>query len=116
MTQTNRKRKACIECNREFPGKPFRGRCRACFKKVVTAVGGLPGVGIAHTASKERARQGRRPADPTHFEPGSDGKKEIMRLRAGRGESCFHPDDATGGKASEDRHEWHHTEFDDDDG
>lgn len=114
MTTPNRRKRACVDCGADFTGKAFRGRCRACFKKVVMADGGLPAVGIDTANRVERAKRGRPPTDPTHFEPGSDGKKEVMRLRAGRGECLFHPDDAKGGDAT-DLNRWHSTDGDDDD-
>lgn len=108
----NRYRKVCIDCEQEFAGPAYRGRCHACFKKVVTADGGLPAVGVSKTRARDRDKYGRKPSEPTRFEPGSDGKKEIMRLRAGRGESCFHPDDANGGESDDRRH--FPEEYDDD--
>lgn len=37
---------------------------------------------------------GRRPLNPTAAWPGSAAKIAVMRRRASRGESLFHPDDA----------------------
>ena len=101
----------CIQCGQPVRGDTLRGRCPSCYRTWL--LGGNTAVPVPQLRD-EKLSQGRRPAASTQFEPGTDGKKEVMRLRAGRGESCFHPEDAKGGDASEYRNT-HRTETDDDD-
>ena len=96
----------CGNCDGPITGLSWRGMCQRCYRAWLLA--GNRATPLAQL-SKSRQSQGRRPAESTPFEPGTDGKKEVMRLRAGRGESCFHPDDAKGG----DNHK--HAGCDDDD-
>jgi len=83
----------CKHCDREFvPGsvarKP-RGLCTRCYKRpeVVAKYPPLPGSYYGVTVEGD----GRSPKVPTHHLPGTPGKIEVMRQRAERGETLFHP-------------------------
>ncbi|MCS7166236.1 MAG: hypothetical protein RMI91_01820 [Gemmatales bacterium] len=54
-------------------------------------------VRVSGQESRKRSvgRLGRLPAVPTAALPGTPGKIEVMAQRAARGESLFHPQDAT---------------------
>ena len=85
-------------------------RCRHCTRRKATRARGLcytcsidPAIRAQHphSGSKTARRgighdaKGRQPATPTDAPPGSEEKLAVMIDRAARGESCFHPDDAT---------------------
>ena len=85
--------KTCPQCRQTYTGVAVRGVCWACFKdpnrRPAPSIDGKP----ANRSGVER-RQGRLPADPTPFLPGTPEKVRVMEWRASRRESCFHPDDA----------------------
>jgi hypothetical protein len=92
----------------------IRGVCFACFRNPATRPPEpTPPPPKSCQLAKEPARQGRLPAHPTPFLPGTEAKMAVMRDRANRKESCFHPDDAMPDDGS--RNTVHHTETDDDD-
>lgn len=70
-------------CSRRPWGK-HRGLCKPCYLAIKDEMGWgyLP-------EPLHPARQ------PTHHEPGSPAKVEVMRQRAARREEIFHPGDAT---------------------
>ena len=91
MTKKHRPNKTCKDCQSRDCNKLYGGRCKSCFKKAMESNREIP---LKNKSRRPSREQGRTPANPTFFQPGSDGKKEIMRLRVSRGESCFHPDDS----------------------
>lgn len=86
--------KACPQCRQPMAGIAVRGVCWACFRdparRPPPSFDGEP-----NRRSGGVRRQGRTPAHPTPFYPGTPEKVAVMEWRASRGESCFHPDDAT---------------------
>lgn len=85
--------KKCPQCQQPIAGIAVRGVCWPCFKDPERRPPPSIDGNTARRAAEVR-RQGRVPADPTPFYPGTEAKMRVMEWRASRGESCFHPDDA----------------------
>lgn len=102
MPRRKKPKLTCSLCRSGIDRHSFGGLCWACFKvpenRTACQLARPP-----KPAAKERARKGRPPAHPTPHEPGTALKVEVMRMRAARGESLFHADDARRGDGGEPR-------------
>lgn len=85
-------RQVCRHCIRNKVTRP-RGLCWTCYY--------TPGVKELHPSTSKFASRGngnantkRMPTEPTSALPATPEKLEVMRRRAERGESLFHPLDA----------------------
>lgn len=90
----------------------IRGACLDCFRNPATRPPEPDPPKVCRSA-KTPLRQGRLPAHPTPFLPGTAAKMAVMRDRASRKESCFHPDDAMPDDGTRNRHTSTETEHDD---
>jgi hypothetical protein len=89
-------RKLCRHC-RSKPVTRSRGLCSTCYHR--------PAVSALYPSTHPKGMRGNGaglmgagrplPAEPTAEPPGTPGKVSVLESRASRGESLFHPEDAT---------------------
>lgn len=98
---------ACRHCKDQdrVANRP-RGLCWTCYytpgvKELYEPIG-EKGVYGAYGSATPMNHRGRLPAQPTNELRGTPEKIEVMRERAARGESLFHPDDAQWGEHDSD--------------
>jgi hypothetical protein len=84
----------CVVCHTPMKTVGIRGVCLTCHRDPAKRPAASDPPIFSVVKNSPAPRQGRVPADPTPFFPGTAEKMEVMRNRAARGESCFHPDDA----------------------
>lgn len=95
MTDRNKQngRPLCLHCHQRPATKP-RGLCWGCYERpgvrlqYSVAFRCEPGNGVANS-------RGKRPRKATVAKPGTAAKVAELEARAARGESLWHPEDAT---------------------
>lgn len=97
------KRPLCVHCKRRV--QKSRGLCWSCFRNPDVRLRiDYPSEWARLSATRSRApdvSSSPLPLEPTHTEPGSDERIEVLSERVMRGESVSHPDDATLGATRE---------------
>jgi hypothetical protein len=118
VTKKNTANLTCRHCEQRCESLIARGLCWPCYKDADVRNKYPPVLDVPPKVTRDqKERQGRPPRDPTQFEPGTEGKIEVMAERVRRRETCFHPRDAKTGDADENRRIAHHEhKHEDDDG